>query len=298
MTTLPALLPALIRRTEDPSTKAGRLEALNRIPRKSAKRRGGALFPAEPASWKIALTVIGIVVAVFVLWEVFADAGIISTFFWSKPSLIWAAFVTQMTAGTMLADLSFTALSTVYGFLTGIGGGVLIGLSFWWSSFYARTAEPIFIALEAMPKLALAPIIVLVLGLGIGSKVAMAASIVIVIQILNTYAAVRRVDRDEQTLLYSLGASRFQVFSKVVVPSTLPSIISSLRVSIGLSLTGAIVGEYIGSQHGLGKMIQVAGSTFDIASIWVGVFTLAIFAFVLYALLSLVERLLLRLFHG
>ncbi|NYI41299.1 ABC transporter permease [Demequina lutea] len=291
-------LPALIRRTEDASTTAGRLEALNRIPRRSAQRRGGALFPAEPASWKIALTVIGIVVAVFVLWEVFADAGIISTFFWSKPSLIWAAFVTQMTAGTMLADLSFTALSTVYGFLIGVGGGVLIGLSFWWSSFYARTAEPIFIALEAMPKLALAPIIVLVLGLGIGSKMAMAASIVIVIQILNTHAAVRRVDRDEQTLLYSLGASRFQVFSKVVVPSTLPSIISSLRVSIGLSLTGAIVGEYIGSQHGLGKMIQVAGSTFDIASIWVGVFTLAIFAFVLYALLSLVERLLLRLVHG
>jgi len=290
-------IPVLTTGVEDAST-AGRLESLSRIPRKAAKRRRGALFPTEPANWKVAVTVIGIVVAVFALWEVLADAGVISTFFWSKPSLIWESFLLQVNAGTMLADLSFTALSTVYGFLIGVGGGVLIGLSFWWSSFYARTAEPIFIALEAMPKLALAPIIVLVLGLGLSSKVAMAAAIVIVIQILNTYAAVRRVDRDEQTLLYSLGASRLQVFGKVVVPSTLPSIISSLRVAIGLSLTGAVVGEYIGSQHGLGKMIQVAGSMFDIASIWVGVFTLAIFAFALYVVVSLIERLLLRLVHG
>jgi len=291
-------LPALMHRTDEASTSASRLESLGRIPRRAAKRRRGSLFPAEPASWKIAVTVVGIVVAVFVAWELLANAGVVNTFFWSKPSLIWASFLTQVKAGTMGADLSFTALSTVYGFLIGVGGGVLIGLSFWWSRFYARTAEPIFIALEAMPKLALAPIIVLVLGLGLTSKVAMAAAIVIVIQILNTHAAVRRVDRDEQTLLYSLGASRLQVFAKVVVPSTLPSIISSLRVSIGLSLTGAIVGEYIGSQHGLGKMIQVAGSTFDIAAIWVGVFTLAVFAFALYVVVSLIERLLLRLVHG
>jgi len=290
-------LPLLVTPADDASTTR-RLDSLSRIPRKAAKRRRGSLFPEEPANWKIALTVSGIVVAVFALWELFADLGVISTFFWSKPSLIWESFVIQVRAGTMIADLSFTALSTVYGFLIGVGGGVLIGLSFWWSRFYARTAEPIFVALEAMPKLALAPIIVLVLGLGIGSKIAMAAAIVIVIQILNTHAAIRRVDRDEQTLLYSLGASRWQVFAKVVVPSTLPSIISSLRVAIGLSLTGAIVGEYIGSQHGLGKMIQVAGSTFDIAAIWVGVFTLAVFAFALYVIVSIIERILLRLVHG
>ncbi len=291
-------VPMRVAPVEDALSSAGRLKSLGRIPRKAAKRRRGSLFPTEPATWKIIVTVVGIVVAVFVLWEVLADVGVVSTFFWSKPSLIWASFVTQLNAGTMLADLAFTASSTLYGFLIGVVGGALIGLSFWWSRFYARTAEPIFIALEAMPKLALAPIIVLVLGLGPASKIAMAAAIVIVIQILNAYAAVRRVDRDEQTLLYSLGASRWQVFAKVVVPFTLPSIISSLRVAIGLSLTGAIVGEYIGSQHGLGKMIQVAGSTFDMASIWVGVFTLAIFAFVLYIVVSIIERLLLRLIHG
>jgi len=145
-----------------------------------------------------------------------------------------------------------------------------------------------------MPKLALAPIVVLVLGLGMGSKVAMATALVIVIQVLNTYSAVRAVDRDLTTLLYSLGASKWQVFIKVVVPATLPAIASSLRVAIGLALTGAIVGEYIGSTAGLGRMIQFAGSTYDIALIWVGVFTLAILSMGLYLIVSWAERRLLR----
>lgn len=275
-----------------------RLEALASIPRRAARRRRGSLFPEEPANWKIALTVLAIVVLAFGLWQLLGDLGVINTFFWSKPSLIWQAFAIQATKGTIFGDLRFTATSTAIGFVLGVGGGALIGLSFWWSRFYARTAEPLLIALEAMPKLALAPMIVLALGLGLASKVAMATAIVIVIQVLNTYSAVRRVDRDEQTLLYSLGASRWQVFAKVVVPSTLPSIISSFRVAIGLSLTGAIVGEYIGAKEGLGKLIQIAATTFDISLIWVGVFTLAVLAFVLYIVVAVVERLLLRLMHG
>jgi len=142
------------------------------------------------------------------------------------------------------------------------------------------------------------PMIVLALGIGIGSKIAMATALVIIIQILNAESAVRSIDRDLQTLLYSLGASRWQVFRKVIVPATLPAIIASFRVSIGLALTGAIVGEYIGSQQGLGKMIQFAAASFDISLIWVGVFTLAILSFVLYIGVLVIQRFLLRKLHG
>jgi NitT/TauT family transport system permease protein len=276
----------------------GRLDALASVPRRAARKRRRPLFPEEPANWKIGLAVVGIVVGVFALWELLAAVGVVNTFFWSKPSLIWASFLTQITKGSMWVDIGFTATSTALGFVIGVTGGVVIGLSFWWSRYFARIAEPLVISLEAMPKLALAPMIVLALGLALPSKVAMAAAIVIVIQILNTSSAVSRVDRDEQTLLYSLGASRAQVFGKVVVPSTLPAIINSFRVSIGLALTGAIVGEYIGSQYGLGKMIQLAASTFDISLIWVGVFTLAALALVLYLIVAVLERVLLRLLHG
>jgi NitT/TauT family transport system permease protein len=274
------------------------MEQLALLPRRSARIRRRSLFPQEPANWKVAIASASIVVAVFVAWELLADAGAINTFFWSKPSMVWASAVTNATKGSMWSDTAYTFTSTVAGFLIGVVGGSLIGLSFWWSRFYAKTAEPLIIAVEAMPKLALAPMIVLALGLGIGSKIAMATALVIIIQILNSESAVRAIDRDLQTLLYSLGASRWQVFRKVIVPATLPAVIASFRVSIGLALTGAIVGEYIGSQQGLGKMIQFAAASFDISLIWVGVFTLGILSFVLYLVVLVVQRLLLRMLHG
>lgn len=248
----------------------------------------------EPSGWWVNTLRIGVVVAIFAYWEIGATVGWIDTFFWSKPSAIWNTALIAIGNGDLFANAGFTFTSTIAGFLIGVIGGVGIGLSFWWSRTYALVAEPMVIAFEAMPKLALAPIIVLVLGIGISSKIAMATALVIVIQILNTYAAVRSVDSDLTTMVSSLGASKWQVFRKVVMPSVLPWVISSLRVAIGLALTGAVVGEYIGSKEGLGRMIQYAGSTYDIALIWVGVFTLALLSAVLYIAVTLLERWLLK----
>lgn len=274
------------------------MTALADLPRRAPRVRSRQLFPSEPAGWLVATLAAGIVVALFAAWQLLAEGDVVDTFFWSKPSMVWDSAVIAFSNGTMLDDTVFTFTSTIAGFVLGVVGGALIGLSFWWSRLYARTSEPLLIAVEAMPKLALAPMIVLALGIGIESKIAMATALVIIIQVLNTHTAVRTVDRDLQTLLYSLGASRWQVFTKVVVPSTIPSIVASFRVSIGLALTGAIVGEYIGSQEGLGKMIQFAASSFDISLIWVGVFTLGILSFVLYLAVLLIEKLLLRAIRG
>ncbi|GAB3599865.1 ABC transporter permease [Microbacterium tumbae] len=248
----------------------------------------------EPSSWSVNLLRIGVVVAIFAIWELGTRTGIIDAFFWSSPSRIWDTALITFENGEIFANARFTFTSTLAGFVIGVVGGVAIGLSFWWSRRYALVAEPLVIAFEAMPKLALAPIVVLVLGIGISSKIAMATALVIVIQVLNTYAAVRAVDKDLTTLMYSLGASRWQVFVKVVVPSVLPWVASSLRVAIGLALSGAVVGEYIGSREGLGRMIQYAGSTYDIALIWVGVFTLALLSAVLYLVVAWLEKRLLK----
>jgi NitT/TauT family transport system permease protein len=268
-----------------------RLAALRAVTATRARKRRVA---KEPSMWRVNLLRIAVVVAVFAFWEIGATVGFIDSFFWSQPSSIWNTATIAIGSGDIFRNAAFTFGSTISGFLIGVIGGVAIGLSFWWSRTYALVAEPIVIAFEAMPKLALAPIIVLVLGIGISSKIAMATALVIVIQILNTYAAVRSVDSDLTTLVYSLGASKWQVFRKVVVPSVLPWVVSSLRVAIGLALTGAVVGEYIGSREGLGRMIQYAGSTYDIALIWVGVFTLALLSAVLYVAVTILERFLLK----
>jgi NitT/TauT family transport system permease protein len=230
-------------------------------------------------------------------WEIGARIGLINPFFYSMPSTIWRTGVIAVTEGTVLGDTLYTFSSTILGFLIGTVGGVAIGLSFWWSRRYAMVAEPFVIAFEAMPKLALAPIVVLVLGIGMSSKVAMAMALVIVVQALNAYGGVKAVDKDLTRMLASLGASRWQIFTKVVFPTTLPWIISGLRVTIGLALAGAIVGEYIGSTRGIGRMIQYAGSTYDIALIWVGIAILAVLSMLLYAAVGALERRFLKSLH-
>jgi NitT/TauT family transport system permease protein len=116
---------------------------------------------------------------------------------------------------------------------------------------------------------------------------------------LTTFTAVRSLDPDSESLFYSLGATRWQVFTKLVVPSVLPWIVSCLRVNIGLALTGAIIGEFVSSQHGLGRQILYAGETYDISLIWVAVSILASLSVIMYLAVGWLERLLLKgLMHG
>ena len=243
-------------------------------------------------AWAILATQIGILVSVIVLWEVAASAAWIDPFFWSQPSAIFGTLTIFFTAGDAWTDIGFTFRSTILGFLIGTTAGSLFGLSFWWSRNYAAIAQPYIICFESIPKLALAPLIVLVFGLGLSSKVAIASALTLVVSTLTTYAGVKALDPDGEKLFYSLGASRAQVFRKLVVPFCLPWIISVLRVNIGLALTGAIVGEFIASQHGLGRAILYAGQTYDIALVWVAVFVLSTLAVVMYLTVSWVESVL------
>jgi NitT/TauT family transport system permease protein len=242
--------------------------------------------------WAIITAQIGILVGIIALWQVSADLRWLDAFFWSKPSAIWNTLVIYFTEGDAWTDISFTFRSTILGFIIGTTAGSLLGLSFWWSRNYAAVVQPYVICFESMPKLALAPLIILVFGLGVTSKVVIAVALTVVVSTLTTYAGVKALDPDGEKLFYSLGASRWQVFRKLVVPFCLPWVISVLRVNIGLALTGAIVGEFISAQHGLGRTIFYAGSTYEIALVWVAVFVLSALAVIMYAVVSWLESVL------
>jgi NitT/TauT family transport system permease protein len=237
----------------------------------------------------ILATQIGILVGAIAFWEVAATVTWIDPFFWSQPSAIFKTLIIFFTTGDAWTDIGFTFRSTILGFLIGTTVGSLFGLSFWWSRNYAAVVQPYIICFESIPKLALAPLIVLVFGLGLTSKVAIATALTLVVSTLTAYAGVKALDPDGEKLFYSLGASRMQVFRKLVVPFCLPWIISVLRVNIGLALTGAIVGEFIASQHGLGRAILYAGQTYDIALVWVAVLVLSTLAVVMYVSVSWLE---------
>jgi NitT/TauT family transport system permease protein len=268
---------------------AARVQDAGRAPGRVVRR-----LPAHKVwpTWAIVGVQVGILVGIIALWEIGATAGVIDAFFWSKPSAIFNTLTIFFASGDAWTDIGFTFRSTIMGFVIGTTVGSLLGMSFWWSRNYAAIVQPFIICFESLPKLALAPLIVLVFGIGLASKIAIATALTVVVSTLTTYAGVKAIDPDGERLFYSLGATRAQVFRKLVVPSCLPWIISVLRVNIGLALTGAIVGEFIASQHGLGRAILYAGQTYDIALVWVAVSVLSGLAMVMYVSVSWLERIL------
>ncbi len=287
------LAPRTRNRDDQPAAPAERFS--------SAGQRRGRVLGVErlwPA-WCVLATQVAIVVSILGLWEAAARESWIDAFFWSSPANVFATFKVFVSSGNAFFDTWFTFRATVSAFVLGTVFGAAIGLSFWWSRNYARVAQPFLICFESTPKLALAPLIVLVFGIGLASKVALGVALTVVVTTLTTFSAIRALDPDSPKLMYSLGASRWQVFSKLVVPSVLPWIISSLRINIGLALTGAVIGEFISSEHGLGRQILYASQVYDIALIWVAVGVLAGLSIGMYALVGQIERLLLRgLMHG
>ena len=134
--------------------------------------------------------------------------------------------------------------------------------------------------------------LVILFGIGFSSKVVLAFLMTVVTAAISAYGGVQAVDPALETLLFSLGAGRGRVFWHIVVPSAMPWIISGLRVNIALSMAGAIVGEFIASDRGLGRMIVYAGTTFDLKLVWVGVVVLSLLSIVMYGGVVLLEKLL------
>jgi NitT/TauT family transport system permease protein len=268
-------------------------QARTETPSSSAQPRARRLpVQKDWPTWAIVAVQVGILAGAILLWEIGADAGLIDAFFWSRPSAIFDMLVIFFQTGDAYTDIAFTFRSTILGFLLGTAAGSLIGLSFWWSRNYAAIVQPYIICFESLPKLALAPLIILIFGTDLASKVAIAMALTLVVSTLTTFSGVKAIDRDSERLFYSLGATRWQVFTKFVVPSCLPWIISVLRVNIGLALTGSIVGEFIASQHGLGRTILYAGQTYEIALVWVAVLVLSTLSIVMYVSVSWLERIL------
>ena len=266
-----------------------------RLPDNKATRGGRQAPQRKILAAPIIMAIrIGIFLALLLLWELGARLGAVDVFFWSQPSTIAATMVTYFREGTAWSDMAFTFEATLIGFVLGTVVGAVLGLSFWWSRNYAAVMESYIVVFNAIPKVALAPLLILVFGLGMESKVALAVMLISVITALSTISGVRSIDPDLEKLMYSLGANRWSVFNKIVVPATMPWIIASLRVTIGFALAGVITAEFISSRHGLGRTILYASNTYDMALVWDAIILLSVLAGALYAAVVRVEKVLMR----
>ena len=248
----------------------------------------------DPQARLISLWRWGLLFALIALWEAGVRLGFIDRYFFSSPVEIWQTALVKWQSGQLLRDIVYTGLSTLLGFLLGTAVGSAVGLLFWFSRPAALVAEPWLVVLNALPKLALAPVLVILFGIGFNSKVALAFLMTVIVAAMSAWSGVKAVDPALTTLMVSLGARRVQVFAHLVVPSAMPWIISGLRVNIALAMAGAIVGEFIASDRGLGRMIVYAGTTFDLKLVWVGVTVLSILSVLMYLGVVAVERLLNR----
>jgi NitT/TauT family transport system permease protein len=233
------------------------------------------------------------VVVFLAAWEAGARAGLVSPFLVGSPAGIWKIFVISLQNGSLLDDTWTTLFEAILGFVLGTAAGSALGLGLWYSPFVARLVEPFVVAINSVPKIAFAPIVILWFGTGLVSKVALAVSLTSIVALIAAYQAAKDADSDLQALLLTFGATKHQVFYKAVVPSTLPAIIATFRINVGFGLVGAVVGEFISSQKGLGHLIFTASSLYDLNTVWLGLFTLMLIGFVLYFVIDVIERALL-----
>ncbi|HEY8332988.1 MAG TPA: ABC transporter permease [Tardiphaga sp.] len=258
-------------------------------PLKKTMRRASKRSAFDTMLGRAALQLLAVIVF-FALWEAGVRIGWISAFLMGSPFGIFAQAWKLIVTGELLSDTWYTLFEAILGFIIGTIAGSLVGLALWYSTFVAKLVEPFIVAINSVPKIALAPIVVLWFGTGLVSKVALAVSLTALVALIAAYQAAKDADTDLQSLMISMGADKHQVFWQAVVPSTLPAIIATFRINIGFGLVGAVVGEFISSQRGLGHMIFIASSLYDLNSVWVGLFTLMVMGFVLYYVIDIIER--------
>lgn len=235
-----------------------------------------------------------VLAAMLGLWEAVAYAGLVQEFVLSRPTRIFAwlghALVSEFFWINVWVTVKETLLGLVIGAVLGVASG--FALAHWRSAFHVL--EPFIMALYSLPRVALAPLFLVWFGIGEGSKVALAASLVYFVLLLNTYTGVREIDPNLVNAARTMGAKDRFIARRILLPASMTFIFAGLRVSIGLALIGTIVGEMIAGQFGLGQLIARAANMFDTAQVFGIIIVLAVLAILLNEMMKLVERRVMR----
>jgi NitT/TauT family transport system permease protein len=227
-------------------------------------------------------------------WQLLTSVKIIDPFFWGQPSGIVKQlndWVHNGTAyGSIWLQIWITFKEAVLGFVLGVAAGVVAGVLLGMFRFLADVASPYIKIANAIPRIVLGSLFTVALGLGAPSKVALAAVLVFFVVFFNAFQGVREVDRNLLANARVLGASRLAIIRHVVVPSALTWIIASLHVAFGMAIIGAIVGEFLGAQKGLGLVIATSQNNFNPNGVFAAMLIIAVLALTAEGLIGLLER--------
>ncbi len=240
--------------------------------------------------WQIRLCRWGLLLGLVLLWELAARLGWIDSFVFSQPTRILDTY-RHMTENDLFYHIRITVSETLAGFLLGAAAGVLLAILLWWSPFVRKVSEPYLVVLNSLPKIALGPVIIILAGAGTKAIVFMALAISLVVTVLEMLSGFRDTDKGAIRMARTFGATKGQIFCKIVFPYNIPTLFDSLKVNIGLSLVGVIAGEFLVSRAGLGYLIVYGGQVFQMDLVMASVIILSVVAALLYESVTLAQRL-------
>ncbi len=246
------------------------------------KQRGKSAFV-------VAMQII-LLVQFFLVWEVLASYEVIDSFIFSSPSKMWESFLSLSREGGLWRHVSATLLETVIGFVSATAIGLVIAVILWSVEPLRLILEPYIVVLNALPKIALGPIIIIWVGAGKGAIIVMAILISVIITVINILNGFLSVDKDKILLMKTLSASRAQILFKLVLPSNLSNIIAALKVNVGMAWVGTIMGEYLVSREGLGYLIVYGGQVFNLSLVMCSTVILTVLAAVMYFCVLILEK--------
>lgn len=234
-----------------------------------------------------------ILVLLIAVWEISANLGIIDSFITSQPSRIVDTFL-NLTSNDLLMHLGVTCFETVVGFLLGVILGTVLATLLWWSDTLSKISEPYLVILNSLPKIALGPVIIIWVGAGMQAIIVMALAISLIVTVLELLNGFLQTDKETIKMARTFGASKAQIFSKIVFPANMGTLFNSLKINIGLSLVGVIAGEFLVSKAGLGYLIVYGGQVFQLDLVMASVIILAVVAALLYEIVLILEKIICR----
>ncbi|MCF6408875.1 ABC transporter permease [Pseudalkalibacillus salsuginis] len=226
------------------------------------------------------------------LWEIASNKTLIDPLLFSSPSKILNLFYVKIMDGSLITHSVVTFGETIASFVIATILGTVVAAVLWWTPFVSKVSDPYLVVLNAMPKVALGPILIVALGPGYLSIIAMGVLISVIITTLVVYSAFHETNDNYIKVIQTFGGNKKQVFNEVVFPSAIPTIISTLKVNVGLSWVGIIVGEFLVSKQGLGYLIIYGFQVFNFTLVLLSLLVIAVMATIMYTGVGMLENLL------
>ena len=231
-----------------------------------------------------------ILILFFSLWELAARFQWIDAFIFSSPSRMFHTFISLLPGGIIWKHIGITLLETFISFILVMFLGACIAMILWWNTSISAVLEPYLVALNSLPKTALAPVLIVWLGNNMKTIIVCALLLAVFGTIINLYAAFKTTDPDKLLLITTLDGGKKDQLTKVVIPANIPSFIGSLKVNIGLCLVGVIIGEFLAANAGLGYLIIYSSQVFKLDTVMMAIIILCLVATGLYGGLAFLEK--------